>query len=105
MYDDLNEISYIKKLTTIFSDETFRHFFSPAHLREEITGIFRSKLFALKKEDPTNEARKECFENKMDEDLDAVDSFAKNKNRRKRKFQDIDEKIGDCLDSRKTKQK
>ena len=29
LYDDLNEISYIKKFTTIFSDDIFRHFFSP----------------------------------------------------------------------------
>ena len=36
----------------------------------------------------------------MDEELDAVDSFEKNKNRRKRKFKNIDEKIADCLDPR-----
>ena len=31
LYDDLNEISYIEKFTTIFSDDTFRHFFSLQH--------------------------------------------------------------------------
>ena len=72
-------------------------------MREEITQTFQSKIFALNKEDPTYEARKEYYENKMDEELDAVDSFEKNKNRRKRKFQNIDEKIADCLDPRKTK--
>ena len=36
LYDDINEISYIKKFTSIFNDDTFRHFFSPQHLREEI---------------------------------------------------------------------
>ena len=73
-------------------------------MREEITRTFQSKIFALNKEDPTYEARKEYFENKMNEELDAVDSFEKkNKNRRKRKFQNIDEKIADCLDPRKTK--
>ena len=39
----------------------------------------------------------------MDEELDAVDSLEKNKNGRKRKFKNIDEKIADCLDPRKTK--
>ena len=39
----------------------------------------------------------------MDEELDDVDSFEKNKNRRKRKFENIDEKIAGCLDPRKTK--
>ena len=73
-------------------------------MREEITRTFQSKIFALNKEDPTYETRKEYFENKMNEELDAVDSFGKkNKNRRKRKFQNIDEKIADCLDPRKTK--
>ena len=47
--------------------------------------------------------RKEYYENKMDEELDDVDSFEKNKNRRKRKFENIDEKIAGCLDPRKTK--
>ena len=26
--DDIDEISYIKKFTTIFNDDTFRHFFA-----------------------------------------------------------------------------
>ena len=36
LYDDFSEISYIKKFTTIFNDDTFRNFFSPTLLREEI---------------------------------------------------------------------
>ena len=39
----------------------------------------------------------------MDEELDAVNSFEKSKNRRKKKIKDLDEKISDCLDQRKTK--
>ena len=35
--------------------------------------------------------------------VDAVNSFQKSKNRRKRKFKDLDEKISNCLDPRKTK--
>lgn len=27
LYDDLNEVSYIKKFTTIFTENTFRYFF------------------------------------------------------------------------------
>ena len=62
-------------------------------MREEITQTFQSKIFALNKEDPTHEARKEYYKNKMDEELDAVDSFEKNMNRRKRKFKNIDGKL------------
>ena len=39
----------------------------------------------------------------MDEELDAVDSFEKSKNKRKRKFQNIHQKIEDCLDPTKMK--
>ena len=50
LYDDFTGISYIKKFTTIFSEDTFRNFFSPVLLREEITQTFQSKIFALDKE-------------------------------------------------------
>ena len=60
-YDDFSEI-YIKNYTTIFSDETFRDFFSPSLLREEISATFDAKIFCLNKEEPTYEARKKYFE-------------------------------------------
>ena len=40
LFDDFEEIFYIKKFTTIFNDDTFRDFFSPALLREEIIQTF-----------------------------------------------------------------
>ena len=39
----------------------------------------------------------------MDEELDDVNCFEKNKNIKKRKLKNIEEKITDCLDPRKTK--
>ena len=39
----------------------------------------------------------------MQEELDGVDSYEKNKNIKKRIFKEIDEKITDFLDLRKTK--
>ena len=39
----------------------------------------------------------------MEEELDVVYSFEKNEKRKKRKFQEIDQKITDRLDPRKTK--
>ena len=38
--DGFTEISYVKKITTIFNDDTFRNFFSPTLLREEIIQTF-----------------------------------------------------------------
>ena len=57
IYDNFTEISNIKNFTTIFSDDTFRAFFSPALLREEITKTFQSKIFVLDKDEPTHAAR------------------------------------------------
>ena len=92
LYEDLGEISYIKKFTTIFNDNTFRHFFSPEHMKEEIIHTYQGKIFALDKNDPMYETRNEYFENKMYEELNSVESFEKTKNKRKRKFKDIDKK-------------
>ena len=60
-------------------------------------------MFALNKDEPTYKARKKYYEKQRTEKLDAVDSYEKNKKAKKRKFQDIDNKICDYLDARKTK--
>ena len=78
IYDDFSEIAYIKNYSTIFSDDTFREFFSPPLLREEIILTYNSKIFVLNKDELTYEARKKYFERKKEEELDAVDSFKKN---------------------------
>ena len=91
------------KNSTIFNDDTFRNFFSPALLREEIIQTFQSELFALDKDEPTCEFRKKYYERKMQEELVSVDSYEKNKKVKKRQFKEIDQKITDCLDPRKTK--
>ena len=64
LYDDFTEISYIKKFTTIFNDDTFRNYFSLVLLREEITQTFNSKIFALNKTEQTYEARKSTITDK-----------------------------------------
>ena len=86
IYDDFSEIIYIKNYSTIFSDDTFRDFFLPPLLREEIISTYDSKIFALSKNAPTYEARKKYFERKKEEKLDAVDSFEKNKKAKKESF-------------------
>ena len=103
--DEVAEISYIKKFYTIFGNDAYRDFFSPTVMRKEIRSEYNSKLLSLDKNDPTYELRKEFLNNKMDEDLDSVDSFEQKLKRRKgkRKFKDIDSKKADAVDSRKTK--
>ena len=57
-------------------------------MRKEITQDRTTKIMSLNKNDPTYQARQEYFENKIEEDLDVVDSFEQNlkMGRKKRKF-------------------
>ena len=105
LYDKIGEISYIKKFCTIFGNKTYREFLSPTVMRKEITQDRTTKIMSLNKNDPTYQARQEYFENKMEEDLDAVDSFEQNlkMGRKKRKFQDINSKIEKAVSCKKNK--
>lgn len=55
----------------------------------------------MNKNDPTYEARKGYYENAMKQ-LNAIESFKREKRGKKIKFQEISEK-NDCFDLRKTK--
>ena len=63
--------------SNIFNDDTFRKFFSPSLLREEIIQTFQSKFFSLNKEESMCKARKKYYERQMEEKLDALDSHKK----------------------------
>lgn len=54
----------------------------------------------LDKNDPTYEVRKQHYEDKMEEKLNAIDSFEKAKNKRKRKPHHNDKKLKTILTSR-----
>ena len=69
-------------------------------MREEIYSEYNQKLLSLDKNDPTYEMRKKYLKNQMEQDIDAVNSKT---GKGKRKFQDIDSKIADAVDSRKNK--
>ena len=86
LYDEFSEISCIKKFATIFNDNTFHDFFSPDLLRKEISQTFQAKIFALNKEEITYEARKNYYERKMAEELDAIDTYEKNKKVKKKEI-------------------
>ena len=84
LFDDFSEMSYIKKFATIFNDNTFRNFFSPFLLQQEIIQTFESKIFSLNKEDPTYGTRVKYYERQMEEELDVVDSFKKKQKNKKK---------------------
>ena len=60
-------------------------FFSPCLLREEINATFDSKIFVLKKDEPTYEERKKYYERQRTEELEAFNSYVKNKKAKKKK--------------------
>ena len=74
----------------------------PELLREKITQLFESKIFALNKDEPTYKSWKKYYERQMEEELDAVDFYEKNKKVKGRKFKNIDENITHSLHLRKT---
>ena len=69
LYDDLNEISYIKEFATISNYDTFKYFLSK-DMKEKIVQTFQEKISALNKNDCTFEAKKEYFKEKLDKRLD-----------------------------------
>ena len=75
----------------------------PSLLREEIISTYDSKIFALNKEEPTYEARKNILKEKKKKNLMLLKALKKNKKAKKRKFQNVDDKITQYLDPRKTK--
>ena len=46
-------------------------------MKEKIIQTFQGKIIALDKNDRVYEARKKYFENKMEEELDLVESYKK----------------------------
>ena len=97
------EISYIKKFSTIFDDTTFRDLYSPVLLKEKIIQIFQSKIFALNKEDPLFEFKKKYYENKMEEELEAVENHEKSKKLIKEKITTLTRKLWSVLTLEKIK--
>ena len=103
LYDDTGEIAYIKKFISIYDNDDFKDFFSPQHMKGEVIQLFQNKIMHLDKNDSTYEARKQYHNDKMEEELDAVESFENAKNKNKQKLHQINGKIENCLDPRKAK--
>ena len=64
LYDEIGEISYIKKFTASFGDDTFRYLFSPCVMREEICTEYKTKVLFLSKNDLCYEVKKEYLKKK-----------------------------------------
>ena len=107
LYDDLDEISYIKKFTNIFNYDRFSEFFSVELLKEQIKFEYNKKIENLDQDYPFYFSIRENIEQKYEEDLGALELFLKKK--KKRKFNNyptidtIENKIKKCDDIQKSK--
>ena len=104
MFDGLDEISYIKKFTDIMQDSRYREFFSLDLLRQQIQA-FNAKSENLDPDDPFYFSVYENLCRKLEEDLEAIELFAK---KEKRKYtvstlDTIENKIKNCADIRKNR--
>ena len=74
-------------------------------MREEINQKYNALILRLNKNKSTCQARKEYFENKMEGDLDVIDSLEQSQkmNRQKRKFYGRDSKIQETVNSKRRK--
>ena len=75
IYDEIGEISYIKKFDAIFNNENYRDFYSPQIMRDEIDQKYNALFFGLDKNDPTYEAKKGWYQAKKEKDLDSIESL------------------------------
>ena len=83
LYDGLDEISYIKKITNIFDYSHFSEFFSEELLKEQVISKYNKKIKKLDEEDPFYFSIRENIEQKYEEDLEVVELFLKKKKKRK----------------------
>ena len=81
MYDGLEEISYIKECTNIFTDSKFSEFFSFDILRKQIEDEFNQKMKKCNSRDVFYDELKENFERKRDEDLEKIVAYENKKKR------------------------
>ena len=101
MYDGLEEISYIKEYTNIFTDPKFSEFFSTDILRKQIEDEFNNKMKKYNPRDIFYDELKENLERKRNEDLETIIAY-ENKRKRLRKYYSNSKKI-DSLEDLKQK--
>ena len=84
IYDQISEISFIKKYTNIFGNAEYKYFASIETMHQEIEQLFNENLLALDPNDLTFEARKYSINIERAENLDALVSVTKHEKKKKK---------------------
>ena len=106
LYDDLDEISDIKKFTKILQNQCYQELFTKELLSQQIEGDFNEKIERLNLDDPYYFALYEDLIDKKNEELEAAYTYFSKKRKRKCYYgtpNTIENKIKNCGDIRKTK--
>ena len=106
MFDGLDEISYIKKFTNIMQDSCYKEFFSLDLLRQQVERKYDRKRDKLDEDGLFYFSILESLNRKKEQDLEAIDCFAKKKKRKHNTqtvIDTIENKIKNCSDIRKSR--
>ena len=109
MYNGLEEISYIKEYTNIFTDPKFSEFFSIDILRKQIEDEFNRKMKKYNRRDIFYNELKENLERKRDEDLETITAYENEKKRLRQKHHNskqintLEDQMSESYDMRKNK--
>ena len=105
LYDELGEITFIKKYDDMFDRRNYYQFADPDIMREDINKKFDRLTLILNKSDPWYEVRKESYELQKESDLNAVNNMEDRRKRTGKKtvFYNIDDKIDHVAKSKITK--
>ena len=87
---------------TIFNNENYHDFYSPQIMKDEIDQKNKKLIIGLDKNDPTYEASKGWYKRGRPW-LYSIFTGQTEKNRKKRKFLDIDDKKKEAVSSDRTK--
>ena len=79
IYDEISEISYIKKFDSICDNKKYRNFCDIELMKEEVEDKYNGLIFELEPFDPTFEARKYFLQSKKEIDLDSIESMSAHK--------------------------
>ena len=74
IFDDLQEVSYIKKYYNFF-DPAVKSFVTADLIKQDIEQTYLDRLNKIEQDDPYYEAKKNAVDNERGCDLDALETF------------------------------
>ena len=87
IYDDIEEISYIQKYTSLYNNDDYKDFACPETIRQQIEQNYSSEIMLIKEDNLCAEEKIHCAGQKRAKKMDSVESMIA-KVKRKKIFRD-----------------